>query len=111
MNKYAFIQDETVWELIEAGTKPDWPPTEEGVKPLLVKIPKGEYVEVGFHYDADSGEFTPYEGYIAPEDRPHNEPMPEKTIEERLAEVEDLQLIQLEAMADIAELLLGGEKL
>ena len=110
MNRYAFIKDGIIWEIVEDHKKPDWPPTEEGVKPLFVKIPKSEYVEVGFYYDADSGEFTPYEGYIPPDKRPHDEPLPEKTIEERLAEVEDLQLIQLEAMADIAELLLGGEK-
>ena len=110
MNKYAYIKDDIVWEIVKSDKKPEWPPTEEGIKPLFVKIPKGEQVETGFGYNEATGVFTPYEGYIPPEERPHNEPVPEKTVEERLAEVEDLQFIQLEAMADIAELLLGGEK-
>jgi len=110
MNRYAYINDGIVWELTEADEKPDWPPTPEGEKPLFADIPEGEYIEVGFSYDIDTGVFTPYEGFVLPDARPHDEPAQEKTIEERLAEIEEIQMIQLEAQAEIVELLLGGEK-
>jgi len=63
MNRYAYIRDGVVWEIVESQTKPDWPPTQEGVKPLFVEIPENEIIEENFIYDAETGDFSPYEGY------------------------------------------------
>ena len=100
MNRYAMIKDGVAWQIVEAESKPDWPPTPEGEKPFFAEIPAGATVEENFIYDGDSGGFTPYEGYIPPDERPEPEPQPEPATVEELKE---LALIQMEATAEISE--------